>query len=98
MRLFTVPQASDSAKEAEDNARKAKNAVKIVLNNITALLEQLGKNRIKSNDVSVELVRLKVFQNQSRSEPFLTQTNQSAPTMVLCSDATLGSVDFHSSN
>lgn len=29
---------------AEDNARKAKSAVKTVLSTITALLDQLGKN------------------------------------------------------
>lgn len=38
-----LPQASDNAKVAEDNARKAKNAVKMVLGTIGALLEQLGR-------------------------------------------------------
>lgn len=42
--MFVVLQASDNAKEAEDNARKAKGAVKMVLNTITALLDQLGKS------------------------------------------------------
>lgn len=42
--MLVVPQASDNAKEAEDNARKAKSAVKMVLNTITGLLDQLGKN------------------------------------------------------
>ncbi|XP_042372861.1 laminin subunit gamma-1-like, partial [Plectropomus leopardus] len=43
--MMMAGMASDNAKEAEDNARKAKSAVKLVLNNITALLDQLGKNR-----------------------------------------------------
>lgn len=47
--LFTVLQASNSAKEAEDNARKAKSAVKTVLSTITALLDQLGKTRAASS-------------------------------------------------
>lgn len=46
MQIFVVLQASDNAKEAEDNARKAKGAVKTVLNTITALLDQLGKNHV----------------------------------------------------
>lgn len=53
--MFPVPQASDSAKEAEDNARKAKNAVKLVLNNITALLEQLGKNRATTRQIQFKV-------------------------------------------
>lgn len=39
----SVPQASDGAKEAEDNARKAKSTVKTVLKLISTLMEQLGE-------------------------------------------------------
>lgn len=44
VQTFVVFQASDNAKEAENNARKAKSAVKMVLNTITVLLDQLGKS------------------------------------------------------
>lgn len=48
---MTVLQASDNAKEAEDNARKAKGAVKTVLSTITILLDQLGENMTRQPSI-----------------------------------------------
>ncbi|XP_061587599.1 laminin subunit gamma-1 [Cololabis saira] len=61
--MMMAGMASDSAKEAEDNARKAKNTVKTVLKLITSLMDQLGNidkvDLSKLNEIEESLRRAK---------------------------------------
>ncbi|CAF88969.1 unnamed protein product, partial [Tetraodon nigroviridis] len=82
VQTFVVFQASDNAKEAENNARKAKSAVKMVLNTITVLLDQLGNiDRVdlsKLNEIDESLKNAKGKMADSDLDRKLAELNDMA--------------------
>ncbi|XP_072298063.1 laminin subunit gamma-1 [Eucyclogobius newberryi] len=82
--MMMAAMASDNAKEAEDNARKAKNAVKTVLGTIAALLDQLGNidkvDLSKLNQIDESLKRAKGKMADSDLDRKLTELNDVART------------------
>ncbi|TDH06384.1 hypothetical protein EPR50_G00132680 [Perca flavescens] len=82
--MMMAVMASDNAKEAEDNARKAKSAVKTVLGTITALLEQLGNidkvDLSKLNQIDESLKRARGQMGDSKLDMKLTELNDVART------------------
>ncbi|XP_078121300.1 laminin subunit gamma-1 [Sander vitreus] len=82
--MMMAGMAADNAKEAEDNARKAKSAVKTVLGTITALLEQLGNidkvDLSKLNQIDESLKRARGQMGDSKLDMKLTELNDVART------------------
>uniref|UniRef100_A0A8C6SB72 Laminin, gamma 1 n=1 Tax=Neogobius melanostomus TaxID=47308 RepID=A0A8C6SB72_9GOBI len=82
--MMMAAMASDSAKEAEDNARKAKSAVKSVLGTIAALLDQLGNidkvDLSKLNQIDESLKRAKGKMADSELDRKLAELNDVART------------------
>uniref|UniRef100_A0A672HPT0 Laminin subunit gamma-1 n=1 Tax=Salarias fasciatus TaxID=181472 RepID=A0A672HPT0_SALFA len=84
--MMMAAMASDSAKEAEDNARKAKSMVKTVLKVITSLMDQLGEIWIydvdlsKLNQIDESLKRAKGKMADSELDKKLAELNDVART------------------
>ncbi|XP_075996096.1 laminin subunit gamma-1 [Genypterus blacodes] len=82
--MMMAGMATDNAKEAEDNARKAKSAVKTVLGTITALLEQLGNidkvDLSKLNQIDESLKSAKTKMADSELDRKLAELNDVAKT------------------
>ncbi|CAB1416631.1 unnamed protein product [Pleuronectes platessa] len=82
--MMMAGMASNNAKEAEDNARKAKGAVKTVLSTIIALLNQLGNidkvDLSKLNQIDESLKRAKGKMADSDLDRKLTELNDVART------------------
>ncbi|XP_037538375.1 laminin subunit gamma-1 [Nematolebias whitei] len=80
--MMMAAMASDSAKEAEDNARKAKSTVKTVLKLISTLMEQLGNidkvDLSKLNQIDESLKRAKDKMNDSELDRKLVELNDVA--------------------
>uniref|UniRef100_A0A3Q3AUD3 Uncharacterized protein n=2 Tax=Kryptolebias marmoratus TaxID=37003 RepID=A0A3Q3AUD3_KRYMA len=82
--MMMAAMASDSAKEAEDNARKAKSTVKTVLKLISTLMEQLGNidkvDLSKLNQIDESLKRAKDKMADSGLDNKLKELNDVAST------------------
>ncbi|TMS01279.1 Laminin subunit gamma-1 [Larimichthys crocea] len=82
--MMMAGMASDNAKEAEGNARKAKSAVKTVLSTITALLDQLGNidkvDLSKLNEIDESLKSAKGKMANSELDRKLAELNDVART------------------